>query len=187
MNFKIDVSYDEVWDCTNIDRRLEINFPSLNAEEEKFFTNELLNFIGYYLNHQEEIDNRIAMTGKPVNYYSKIEYWNKCIGKSEKLEIMLTSLPVISSAINYWERMQKFIDVIGCIQVHKLYPKRTFRSEETGRRLRSIMTVMEQIDPITHKEILQDMNDKMITPDHISENEAKEYIRMFSPIEDDWT
>ena len=187
MNYNIESTYDEVWDCSGIDRRLEINFPSLNAEEEKFFTNELLNFIGYYLNHQEEIDNRISMTGKPVNYYSKVEYWIKCIGKSERLEIMLTSLELISATINYWERMQKFIDVIGCIQIYKLYSKRQYRTEETGRRLRSIMTVIEQIDPVTYKEICDEMKSNMVSPDHITENDAKAYIRKFSPIEDDWT
>ena len=183
MNFDIKTTYEDVWDCSGIDRRLEINFPSLNAEEEKFYIDEFLNFIGYYLNHQEEIDNRISMTGKPVNYYSKIEYWIKCIGKSEKLEIMLTSLELISASINYWERMQKFIDVIGSVQTYKLYSKRQYRTEETGRRLRSIMTIMEQIDPVTHKEICNEMRTNMISPDHITENDAKKYIQRFSPIE----
>lgn len=79
-----------------VDRRLVVNFPSLNEEKEKLLLDHLIEFIVYY--------SKMVPKEKQVDAATAFDYYYRNVVKPYSIEVMLKVTGVAVDAIRYIEQ-----------------------------------------------------------------------------------
>lgn len=132
--------FKQIWDCTNLERRSKIFFPTLNQEEEKIILADLINYMLYYFQNKRIIDKYLLDKGTQVDVFSIVDFWYNEIGKSKEIESILLNLEVFADCITYFEEHTKYLQLLSkYFKGLNVYRKEIFRTEETANYINKIL------------------------------------------------
>jgi len=92
-----------------VDRRVKVNFKTLNEEQENKIISSLMDFLIWYKDNEKIINKDIEQKRKKVNDISIVDFWIENIGKSEEIEEYLKDINVVADCYEY---VKKYKDII---------------------------------------------------------------------------
>lgn len=164
--------FKKVWECNNIDRRSKIFFPTLSQDQEKIVVAELTNYIIYYFQHENIIDDFVQKQFGKTDTLSIVSFWYNQIGKSKSLDTILQDLSVYADCVSFFEKQSKYIKILSNYFVgQNIYRKELFRTEQTAQQLYNIYKY-----PYKNKEAIEFLHKNNLDADHISEKKARDFL-----------
>lgn len=121
-----------------IDRRIKISFHTLDERQEIIISSDLVDYIIWYNNNKNSVNEIILMSDKEINNKSIVKFWINNVGKCAQIEKFLNDHNVIIDTYNFVEKyLYKFI-ILKKEPERQVFSKEAFRTEEQANRLREI-------------------------------------------------
>lgn len=158
-----------------IDRRLKINFATLNEEQENKVVSSLMDFLVWYKENEEEVNKSIQKSGKEVDDTSIVEFWIQNIGKSEEIEDYLNNMNVVADCYEYVRKYKKMILTLKEYPEKWVFTKNHYRTKEQADEMKKLLTEMKDHPEVV--KIINYLNSHCMDIDHISSDYAERIIK----------
>lgn len=162
----------------NIDRRIKVNFRTLDERQESKITSELINYLIWYKRNKKEVDEYIKKSGKEVDDTSIVEFWIQRIGKSKEIEDMLKSMDVLVDCFEYVKKYKNKIFILQEYPEKFVCTKEYYRTEEQAIKIRTLLEKFKDHPEI--KEIKKYLKKYCYDADHITYDYAERIINKCS-------
>lgn len=161
--------------ANTVDRRVKVNFPTLDERQENKIVSELMDYLVWYKKNQEEVDKFIQNNGKKVNDVSIVEFWIQYIGKSEEIEKMLSNMSVVADCFEYVKKYKNIILTLKKEPEKWVCTKQHYRTEEQARKLKQLLSELQNHPEV--KKIIEFLKRYRFDADHIPAKYAEGIIR----------
>jgi len=157
-----------------IDRRVKINFMTLNEEQENKIVGSLIDFLTWYKRHEESVNRSIKESGEKVNDVSLVDFWIKNIGKSEEIEGYLNNINVVADCYEYIKKYKKTILMLRDSPEKWVCAKNYYRTSEQASEMKELL--METKNHPKTRKIITYLKKYCLDEDHISSDYAERII-----------
>lgn len=164
-----------------IDRRIKINFRTLNERQENEIICSLMDFLAWYKNNEQIVNKTIKQQNKKVDDISLVDFWIENIGKSEQIEEFLKDINVVADCYEYVKRYKKMILLLKDYPEQWVCTKNHYRTKEQAEELRRLFAKMKNHPEV--EKIIEYLKKHGMDEDHISAEYAERIIQKCRQLE----
>lgn len=157
-----------------VDRRVKVNFKTLNEEQENKIISSLMDFLIWYKDNEKIINKDIEQKRKKVNDISIVDFWIENIGKSEEIEEYLKDINVVADCYEYVKKYKDIILTLKNKPEKWVCAKTHYRTEEQAKEIKRLFAKLQNHPEVI--KIIRYLNKYCMDADHISSVYAEKII-----------
>jgi hypothetical protein len=158
-----------------VDRRVKVNFKTLNEEQENKIISSLIDFLVWYKQNEKIVNKGIEKRGKKVNDISLVDFWIENIGKSEEIEELLKNINVVADCYEYVKKYKNIILTLKNSPEKWVCAKNHYRTHKQALEMKNLITEMKNNPEV--KKIIDYLEKYRFDEDHISFDYAERIIK----------
>lgn len=157
------------------DRRLKVNFMTLDAKQENQIISALMDYLIWYKDNQALVDKEIKKNGEDINDTSIVDFWIARIGKPEAVEKYLQDIHVVADCYEFVKKYKERILILKDAPEKWVFTKNHYRTHEQAKEMKRLLSELQ--NHVQVQKILDFMHSHHFDEDHISADYAEKIIR----------
>lgn len=158
-----------------VDRRIKVNFKTLNEEQENKIISSLIDFLSWYKINENIINKGIEQKHKKVNDTTLVDFWMEHIGKSEEIEELLKDINVVADCYEYVKKYKNIILTLKANPEKWICTKDFYRTHEQSVEVKKLLSEMKDHPDV--KKIIDYLKKHCYDEDHIPFKYAERIIK----------
>lgn len=160
---------------STVDRRVKVNFKTLNEEQENKVISSLIDYLVWYKLNESIVNKSIEQKYKKINDTTLVNFWMEYIAKNEEIEELLKDINVVADCYEYVKRYKNIILTLKVSPEKWVCTKGFYRTYEQATEMKKLLSELKDHPDV--KKIIDYLKKYCYDEDHISFKYAERIIK----------